>query len=139
MSAAVVDVNIPRFNQTAIALFTGIGFVLNLPALVFVAFAILFSSRVFGPKYAPLSQLYIRAIRPRLNAEITTEDSRPPAFAQLLGMIFLGAAVMFFLTGLPVVAWTLSMLVSALATLAAVGNVCVGCVFYERFLEPSRA
>lgn len=138
MSAAVVDVNVPRFNQSVIAVLTGVGFVLNQPALVFIAFAILFASRVFGPKYAPLSQLFVRFIRPRLARPVTTEDSRPPAFAQLLGTLFLGSSVALFLVGLPVVAWALSVVVTALAALAAVANICVGCVFYEKFLEPAR-
>jgi hypothetical protein len=130
-----VDVNVPRFNQAVIALLTGIGFVIEMPALVVLGFSILFMSRVFGPKFAPLTQLYVRSLR--RSSEITTEDARPPAFAQLLGTLFLGAASIAFLAGVPVLGWTLSLIVTALAALAATANICVGCILYQRYLEPS--
>lgn len=136
-TSSSVDVNVPRFNQAAIALLTGVGFVLNQPVLVFASLAILFVSRFFGPRYAPLTQIYVRFIRPRFPAPIQTEDSRAPAFAQMLGTVMLGMATIAFLAGQPVAGWLLSLIVTALAGLAATANICVGCLLYQRFLGPA--
>jgi len=138
-TASPIDVNVPRFNQAVIALLTGVGFVLNQPVLVFVSFAILFVSRAFSPRYAPLTQFYLRFVRPRFSTAIQTEDSRAPAFAQMLGSLMLGMGTIAFLAGLPVIGWILSLIVTALAGLAATANICVGCILYQRFLEPARA
>jgi hypothetical protein len=37
-----------------------------------------------------------------------------------------------FIAGWTTAGWVVSLLVFALATLAAVGRICVGCIFYEK-------
>ena len=129
-----VDVDVPRFNQAVVAVLTGVAFVLQQPWLVAGAFAVLAVSWLGGPNFAPLTRLYLSVVRPRLRPDgpVEFEDARPPRFAQLLGAVFLGFATVSFLVGGGVVGWTLTLLVTALATLAATTRICVGCLIYQR-------
>jgi hypothetical protein len=129
-----VDVNVPRFNQAAVALLTALGFVFQQPWLVVLTFAILAVSWTAGPSVAPLTQLYIRVVRPRLQPEGPGEfePAAPPRFAQLVGAIVLGAASFALVAGWETLGWALTLVVTALATLAAATRICVGCILYER-------
>lgn len=128
----VVDRNIPRFNQSIIAILTAVGFVLANPWPVVVAFVILAVSWAGGPSVAPLTQVYVRLIRPRIGGPVITEPSAPPRFSQLIGAIFLGGATAAFALGSPLVGWALTLVVTALAALAATTRICVGCIIYEK-------
>lgn len=133
-TTTMVDVNIPRFNQTLVALLTGVGFVLDVPALIAFTFAVLAISVIGGPRLAPFTRLYTGLIRPRLRPDGPTEfePAAPPRFAQVLGTGFLGLATVFLYAGATTVGWTLVLVVTALATLAATARICVGCLIYER-------
>ena len=128
----VVDVNIPRFNQACVAVLTGLAFVLQWWPLVLATAVILAVTRFAGPRFGVFTQIYVRIVRPRLDGEIQTEEAAPPRFAQLLGTLFLGGASITFLLGGETVGWVLTLLVTALATLAATTRICVGCIVYER-------
>lgn len=133
-NAATVDVNVPRFNQGLVAVLTGLAFVLDAPALVVVTFAILAVSWAWGPRLAPFTRLYVDVIRPRIQPEgpREVEPAAPPRFAQLVGAGFLGAASLAFALGAPVAGWALTLVVTALAALAATTRICVGCIIYEK-------
>lgn len=132
-----VDVNVPRFNQAIVAALTGTAFVLDVQWLVTVIAAVLLVSRVGGPRLAPLTQLYIRVIRPRFspNRPLELEAAEPPRFAQLLGALFLTAATVLFLFGFTAFGWSLALVVTALAALSASARICIGCLIYKRIVE----
>ncbi len=132
--APTVDVNVPRFNQGLVAVLTGLAFVLDAPALVVVTFAILAVSWAWGPRLAPFTRLYVDVIRPRIQPEgpREVEPAAPPRFAQLVGAVFLGGASLAFALGAPVAGWVLTLVVTALAALAATTRICVGCIIYEK-------
>jgi hypothetical protein len=132
----VVDVNIPRFNQAVVAVVTGLAFVLQLPMLVTVMAVVLTLSAFGGPRTALLSRLYTSAIRPRLAPGGPTEfeTAAPPRFAQRLGAGFLIAATIAFFVSAGIVGWALTLIVTALAALAAATRICVGCILYERLV-----
>ena len=131
---STVDVNVPRFNQAVVALLTAFGFVLAQPWLVVMTFAILAVSWTAGPTVAPLTRLYVRVVRPRLQPDGPTEfePAAPPRFAQLIGAVFLGVASFALVAGWETLGWALTLVVTALATLAAATRICVGCILYER-------
>ncbi len=133
-SETTVDVNVPRFNQAVVASLTAIGFVFQQPWLVVATFAVLALSWSAGPAGAPLTQLYVRIIRPRLQpgGPDEFEPAGPPRFAQLIGTVFLGAASFSLIAGWTTLGWTLTLFVTALAALAAATRICVGCLLYER-------
>jgi hypothetical protein len=126
-----IDVNIPRFNQALVAVLTGVAFVLQLWQIVAVVFTIVTVTRLAGPQYGMFTQIYVRIVRPRRRQPVETEWSAPPRFAQLLAVIFLGAAIVAFITGFDTAAWTITLVVTALATLAATARICVGCNIYQ--------
>lgn len=130
----MVDVNVPRFNQGVVAAVTALAFVIQYPPLVGIMAAVLLVS-AFGPtSVAPLTQLYVRAIRPRISSGGPTEfePAAPPRFAQRIGSGFLLGASLAFVLGASVVGWALTLIVTALAALAAATRICVGCILYER-------
>ena len=131
---STVDVNVPRFNQGMVALLTALGFVFAQPWLVVATFAILAVSWTAGPSVAPLTQLYVRVVRPRLQPDGPTEfePAGPPRFAQLIGAIILGVASFALVAGWETLGWALTLIVTALAALAAATRICVGCILYER-------
>jgi hypothetical protein len=131
---STVDVNVPRFNQAAVALLTALSFVFQQPWLVVLTFAILAVSWSAGPSVALFTQLYVRVVRPRLQPDGPGEfePAAPPRFAQLVGAIVLGAASFALVAGWETLGWALTLVVTALATLAAATRICVGCILYER-------
>jgi hypothetical protein len=130
-----VDVNVPRFNQGMVALLTAIAFVTQWWPLVAIVLAIIALNRFAGPRYGLFTQIYLRLIRPRLSGPVETEPAAPPRFSQTLAVIFLGAATVAFLADSMVPGWVITLMVTALATLASTARICVGCILYERFAE----
>ncbi len=131
---STVDVNVPRFNQAGVAFLTALGFVLQQPWLVVVTFAILAVSWTAGPTVAPLTQLYVRIVRPRIQPQgpVEFEPAAPPRFAQLIGVIMLGVASFALVAGWETFGWASTLVVTALAALAAATRICIGCILYER-------
>ncbi len=125
-----IDPRGPRFNQAVLTLALLVGFLADLQLVVPVFAGVLFLGAAFGPRYGPFLRLYADVIRPRLAPPAELEDPRPPRFAAAIGVAFLVAASIAFLAGAPGVGWTLALVVAALAGLAAVTGICVGCEVY---------
>lgn len=129
---AMVDVNVPRFNQACVAGITAVAFVLGIWQVVPIVAIVLGLTRFAGPRWGLFTQTYLRLIKPRLGAEVVTEPVAPPRFAQLIGFLFLCGASLAFVFGFSVVGWVVTLIVTALATLAAATRICVGCILYEQ-------
>lgn len=127
-----VDVNVPRFNQACVALLTGVAFVTQVWVLVPIVAAILALTRFAGPRYGLFTWVYVGLLRPRLSGPVATEPAGPPRFAQLLGVVFLALATVLFAVGWMTPGWVVTLMVTALAALAATTRICVGCIIYER-------
>src|SRR5919109_4934664 len=91
----VIDARGPRTNQAVIgtlalvAVLTGQAWLLGLLAL---QLAIGLS---FGRRYCLPCLFYFEVIQPRFG-EGPIEDARPPRFANLLGLVFLGSATALY-------------------------------------------
>lgn len=127
-----VDVNVPRFNQAMVAVLTGVAFLIQWWPLVTITAVILGLTRFGGPGLGLFTQVYLQLVKPRLAGPIETEDAAPPRFSQFLGVIFLGVATVLFLLGFHVAGWAVTLVVFALAALAATTRICVGCIIYEK-------
>ena len=127
-----VDVNVPRFNQACVAALTGFAFVVQVWPIVPVVAAILAITRFAGPRFGAFTQVYVRFVKPRLSGPVATEPADPPRFAQLLGVAFLTVASVLFVRGFVTAGWVVVLTVTALATLAATTQICVGCIIYEK-------
>jgi hypothetical protein len=126
----VIDSRGPRSNQAVIGTLALVAFLAGwewLPALLALQLAV---GLTLGRRFCLPCLAYFELIQPRFG-EGPIEDSRPPRFANLVGLVFLGAATLAFLLGAPAVGWTLTLIVAALALLAAATGLCAGCEVYK--------
>lgn len=130
MAPAPIDPRGPRTNQAVLAVALLAGFLADARAIVPVFAAVLFLGAAFGPRYGPVLRFYAEVIKPRLAPPTELEDPRPPRFAAAVGVIFLVASSLAFAAGAPGLGWALALVVAALAGLAAVTGICVGCEVY---------
>jgi hypothetical protein len=126
----VIDARGPRTNQAVIGTLALLAFLLGLQWLPAVLAAQLAIGLTLGRRFCLPCLLYFEVIQPRFG-EGPIEDSRPPRFANMVGVAFLGGATVAFLTGAPAVGWTLTLIVAALALLAAATGLCMGCEAYK--------
>jgi hypothetical protein len=126
----VIDSRAPRANQATIGTLALLAFVIDWWPLLAILAAQLVIGLRFGRRYCLPCLAYFELIQPRLG-EGPIEDSRPPRFANQVGLAVLGAASAAHLAGLEVVGWILGLLVAALALLAATTGFCVGCELYK--------
>lgn len=127
----VIDARGPRFS----ALLTTI--VLGTALATHNAWLIIFQSLVFaigafkGPQHTPYAFIFKSLVKPRLSSDPTTEDVRPPKFAQTVGFGFTVVAIvgLIFAPTLTTVAVSFAL---AAAFLNAAFNFCLGCEIYLR-------
>jgi Domain of unknown function (DUF4395) len=126
----VIDSRAPRTNQAIVGTLSLVAFLTGWwPILTLLAAQLAIGLR-FGRRYCLPCLLYFEVLQPRLG-EGPIEDSRPPRFANTVGVLFLGAATVAHAAGLTLVGWALGLIVAALALLAAVTGLCVGCEMYK--------
>ncbi len=126
----VIDARGPRTNQAVIGALALVAFVLDLEWLPAVLAAQLAIGLTLGRRFCLPCLLYFEVIQPRFG-EGPIEDSRPPRFANMVGVAFLGASTVAFVAGALAVGWTLTLIVAALALLAAATGLCMGCEAYK--------
>ncbi|HUQ42777.1 MAG TPA: DUF4395 family protein [Candidatus Limnocylindrales bacterium] len=138
----VIDSRAPRTNQAIVATLSLVAFATGWwPILGLLAAQLAIGLR-FGRQWCVPCLFYFNVLQPRLG-EGPIEDSRPPRFANVVGVIFLGAATVAHLAGFTLIGWGLGLIVAALATLAATTGLCVGCEMYKigarlRGIRPGR-
>jgi len=125
-----IDPRGPRTNQAVLAVALLAGFLADWRPVVPIFAVVLLLGAAFGPRYGPVLRFYADVVKPRLGPPAELEDPRPPRFAAAVGVAFLLAASLTFLAGAPGLAWSLALVVAALAGLAAVTGICVGCAVY---------
>jgi hypothetical protein len=107
MSKKEIDPRGPRFGAiiTSVLLLTDVYLAWDkatLPlavSLLSVIVALFAIGAIFGNSNHPYGYLYKRLIRPLLNAPKELEDSRPPQFAQFVGLLVAGAGLVFGFLG----------------------------------------
>jgi hypothetical protein len=125
------DTNILRFNQISIVSLIALAFALQFAPIVFFVAAVM----IFGtlePRLALFKQLYVSLIRPTLKIapKLEQDDPRPHNFAQGLGGVFMLVSSLLFLLGANFAAWSVAIMVLALALLNLTTGICVGCFLY---------
>lgn len=128
--ADVIDSRAPRFNQTTVGVVSLLAILTGWwPLLALLAAQLAIGLR-FGRRYCLACVAYFELVQPRFG-EGAIEDSRPPRFANVVGLVVLSGASVAYLFGLATVGAALGLLVSALALLAAVTGFCAGCQLYR--------
>jgi len=126
----VIDARAPRFNQATIATFALIAVVTGWwPILALLAAQLAIGLR-FGRRYCLACVAYFELVQPRIG-EGRIEDSRPPRFANQVGLVVLSAAALVYAVGLHPLGVALGLLVAGLALLAATTGLCAGCEIYR--------
>ncbi|MSO94490.1 MAG: DUF4395 domain-containing protein [Thermoleophilia bacterium] len=126
----VIDARAPRTNQTVVgavalvAVLTGWWVLLALLALQLAL------GLTLGRRWCVACVFYFEVLQPRFG-EGPIEDSRPPRFANMVGLGFLSVASLAYLGGWTTVGAALGGIVAALALLAAVTGFCAGCTVYR--------
>ncbi len=126
----MIDSRAPRFNQATIGTLALVGAVTGwwwIYGLLALQFAL---GLGFGRRFCLPCVAYFELVQPRFG-EGPLEDSRPPRFANMVGLGFLAAAFAVSLAGLPLAGAVLAAIVAALALLAAVTGFCTGCEAYK--------
>jgi len=128
----VIDPRQPRFGQAITGASLLAGFVLDRPEVLPVLAVVLALASLGGPRLNPYAYLFRWARSAfRWGPPAELEEAGPPRFANGLGFLFLSVATVgSFVLRSDGLAWTLGLLVAALALLAAVTGLCVGCEAY---------
>ena len=125
-----IDARGPRFSATltvivlAIALVTNSAWVIAFQAVVFAIGALR------GPQFTPYAFIFKKVVKPRLKSTPTSEDVRPPQFAQAVGLGFALAALIGSATGSAALFTVAVSFALAAAFLNAAFNYCLGCQMY---------
>ena len=127
---SVIDARAPRFNQAVVGLVSLVAVTVGpwwLLALLALQLAV---GLTLGRRYCLPCLAYFELVQPRFG-EGPLEDARPPRFANLVGVVFLGAASAAYLAGWETAGAALGAIVAGLALLAAATGLCVGCEAYK--------
>jgi thiol-disulfide isomerase/thioredoxin len=126
----VIDARAPRFNQATIGLLALVSFATGWWPLLGLLAAQLVVGLTLGRRWCLPCLAYFELVQPRVG-EGSIEDSRPPRFANAIGVAVLGAASLAHAAGFSTLGWTLGLLVAALAIVAAATGLCAGCELYR--------
>jgi hypothetical protein len=126
----VIDARAPRVNQAFVGSLSLLAFLLGLEWLPGLVGLQLLIGLTLGRRWCLWCVLYFEVIQPRFG-EGSIEDSRPPRFANMVGVLFLGSATLAFLLDAAAVGWTLTLIVAGLALLSAATGFCAGCEMYR--------
>jgi Domain of unknown function (DUF4395) len=126
----VIDSRAPRFNQATIGLLALVGVLTGWWWLLGLLAAQLAIGLTLGRRYCLPCLAYFELVQPRFG-EGPIEDSRPPRFANMVGVAVLGGATVAYGLGFGAVGAVLGLLVAGLALLAAATGLCAGCEAYR--------
>lgn len=139
---AGIDPRGPRFGAAVTAALLVITLLLGTgPAAtaLLVVVALLFVLGVARGVQGTLQGLAFRTwVRPRLAPPAELEDPRPPRFAQLVGLLVVGAGLLFAALGFPAAVPVAAAVALVAAFLNAAFGLCLGCELYllQRRLAP---
>jgi hypothetical protein len=134
VTPATIDPRGPRFGAAITAVVLAVTLILGpgIPALVLLviqtlAFA---AGSLIGVHAQPYGIVYRILVRPRLSAPKDLEDSRPPRFAQSVGLVFALAGLTGLLLTVPVLFYVAIAFALVAALLNSVFDFCLGCEMY---------
>ena len=126
----LIDARAPRTNQAFVGVVALVAVTVGpwwLLALLALQLAL---GLTLGRRWCLACVFYFEVLQPRLG-EGPLEDSRPPRFANLVGLVVLSAASLAYAAGWTTAGVALGALVAALALLAAATGFCAGCTAYR--------
>ena len=133
--SSLIDPRAPRFGAAITSVIALIGFADAFTAYGQVAIVssalllVLFVWSVFLPAWHPYKFLF-SLIRPRIGEPKELEDSRPPRFAQQVGLFFAVSASVGLIVNSQIVVSVALAFIFIAAFLNAFFNFCLGCQMY---------
>ncbi|MGV8967541.1 MAG: DUF4395 domain-containing protein [Cellulomonas sp.] len=131
---AGIDPRGPRFGAAVTAVLLVITLLLGTgPAAtgLLAVIALLFALGVARGVSGTVQSLAFKAwVRPRLVPPTELEDPRPPRFAQLVGLLVVGAGLLVAATGVPAAVPVAAAVALVAAFLNAAFGLCLGCELY---------
>jgi hypothetical protein len=127
---AMIDARAPRTNQAVVGSIALVAVTIGPWWLLTVLAAQLAVGLTLGRRYCLPCLFYFEVIQPRFG-EGPLEDSRPPRFANMVGLVVLTAGSAAYAGGAHAVGAGLGGLVAFLALLAAITGFCAGCSAYR--------
>ena len=95
-----------------------------------------FLARVLsGPRFSPLGQFVTRVVTPRLHVEHRFVSGPPKRFAQGVGLVFSGGALLAWGLGQHWISYVLIVGLIGAATLESVFAYCLGCMMFNRLMR----
>lgn len=136
--AGMIDRRGFRFGAGVSATILAVGWLLQAPVFVLVAFLSIAVSAAFGMTYSPYGAAWRRIVKAADLGKPDLEHEYPPRFSQVLGTTFLGTSLLAFALGLPTLGWLVAAAVFTLQVLLATTGYCVGCrLYFLRWWVPS--
>ena len=126
----VIDSRAPRFNQAVVGALSALAVLTGWWWLHAVLAAQLVVGLTLGRRYCVPCLASFELVQ-AVFGEGPLEDSRPPRFANMVGVLFLAAASLSYALGADVLGALLGSVVAALALLAAATGFCAGCEAYK--------
>lgn len=126
----VIDARAPRANQVVVGTTALLGALFGWPLIWALMAAQLAIGLTFGRQYCLPCLAYFKLIQPRFG-EGPLEDSRPPRFANMMGVAMLSAAAALWWAGAETAALVPAALTATLAFLSAATGFCAGCETYK--------
>jgi hypothetical protein len=126
----VVDARAARFLQATVGTLSLVAVLTGFWPLLGVLAAQLAIGLRFGRRWCVPCFAYYELIQPRFG-EGPIEDSRPPRFANKVGLVVLTTATVAYSVGLTALGTGLGVIVTGLALLAATTGICAGCELYK--------
>ena len=125
-----IDARGPRFSATLTVIVLAIALVTSNVWVIAFQTAVFAIGALRGPQFTPYAFVFKKFVKPRLKSTPTTEDVRPPQFAQAVGLGFALAALIGSATGSGGVFIVAVSFALAAAFLNAAFNYCLGCQMY---------
>jgi hypothetical protein len=126
----VIDARAPRFNQAVVGVLALLAVLTGWWGILAVLALQLLVGLTIGRRYCLPCLAYFELVQPRFG-EGPLEDSRPPRFANMVGVAFLTASSLAYAAGGPGLGALLGGTVAALALLASATGFCAGCQLYR--------
>lgn len=135
-STTRVDQTALKFNQSAIIALLLLAFLMNSIWLVAFVAAVMLVGTI-RPDAGLFKLVYAWVLRPAglLKANVVPDDPQPHLFAQGLGAIVLGAALVAWFLGAHLVTWLLALIVVTLAGINLFAGFCLGCFIYYQLAQ----
>ena len=126
----VIDSRAPRFNQAVVGVLAAVAVATGWWWLLALLAAQLAVGLSFGRVFCLPCLAYFELVQP-VFGEGPLEDSRPPRFANMVGVVFLAGASVAYGVGFAALGAVLGVVVAALALLASATGFCAGCEAYK--------